>query len=85
MLVHVSVYVFLGGINGVVDLMTNLYDRGLLDTGEYVVIFVDHGMFDAHAPLKYFRRKICFGLIPCICTRIVLYVDVRSGGIFPLG
>ncbi|XP_033751446.1 receptor-type guanylate cyclase Gyc76C-like [Pecten maximus] len=54
--IDTRVYVFLGDINGVVDLMTNLYDRGLLDTGEYVVIFVDHGMFDVNAPLKYFRR-----------------------------
>lgn len=51
-------YVFLGDLNGVVDLMTNLYDRGLLDTGEYIVIFVDHVTFDRTDTLKYFKRKL---------------------------
>lgn len=53
-----AVYVFLGDLNGVVDLMTNLYDRGLLDTGEYIVIFVDHVTFDRTDTLKYFKRKL---------------------------
>ncbi|XP_048763359.2 receptor-type guanylate cyclase Gyc76C-like [Ostrea edulis] len=56
--VDTRVYVFLGDLNGVVDLMTNLYDRGLLDTGEYIVIFVDHVTFDRTDPLKYFKRTI---------------------------
>ncbi|KAK3090839.1 hypothetical protein FSP39_015066 [Pinctada imbricata] len=54
--VHTRIYVFLGGLNGVVDLMTNLYDRGLLDTGEYIVIFVDHSTYDPTDQLKYFKR-----------------------------
>jgi len=40
-----------------VDLVTNLYDRGLLDTGEYAVIYIDHMTFDASNPTKYFKRK----------------------------
>ncbi|XP_071105845.1 receptor-type guanylate cyclase Gyc76C-like [Haliotis cracherodii] len=52
------VYVFLGEVNGVVDLMTNLYDRGLLDTGDYIVIYVDHNTFDSKDPLKYFKRTM---------------------------
>lgn len=56
--VDTRVYVFLGDLNGVVDLMTNLYDRGLLDTGEYIVIFVDHVTFDRTDTLKYFKRTI---------------------------
>lgn len=54
---YVSVYVLLGDLNAVVDLITNLYDRGLLDTGEYIVIYVDLGTFDITYPLKYFKRK----------------------------
>ncbi|XP_050390613.1 receptor-type guanylate cyclase Gyc76C [Patella vulgata] len=56
--VGTRVYVFLGELNGVVDFMTNLYDRGLLDTGDYVVIYVDHGTFDYADPLKYFKRTM---------------------------
>ncbi|XP_067672453.1 receptor-type guanylate cyclase Gyc76C-like isoform X2 [Haliotis asinina] len=56
--VGTRVYVFLGEVNGVVDLMTNLYDRGLLDTGDYIVIYVDHNTFDSKNPLKYFRRTM---------------------------
>jgi hypothetical protein len=51
------VYVLLGDLNAVVDFITNLYDRGLLDTGEYIVIYVDLGTFDITNPLKYFKRK----------------------------
>lgn len=50
-------YVLLGDLNAVVDFITNLYDRGLLDTGEYIVIYVDLGTFDITNPLKYFKRK----------------------------
>ena len=52
-------YVFLGDRNGIVDFMGNLYDRGLLDTGEYIVIYVDLNTFDKNDPLKYFLRKYC--------------------------
>ncbi|KAH3862698.1 receptor-type guanylate cyclase Gyc76C-like [Dreissena polymorpha] len=54
--VDTRVYVFLGTYNGIVDMMTNMYDRGLLDTGEYVVIYFDHETVDTVDPLKYFRR-----------------------------
>ncbi|XP_076075351.1 receptor-type guanylate cyclase Gyc76C-like [Mytilus galloprovincialis] len=54
--IDTRVYVLLGDINAVVDLMTNLYDRGLLDTGEYIVIYVDLDTFDSTVPLKYFKR-----------------------------
>ncbi|ESO83957.1 hypothetical protein LOTGIDRAFT_108278 [Lottia gigantea] len=56
--VGTRVYVFLGDINGVVDFMSNLYDRGLLDTGDYIVIYVNHGNFDQSEPLKYFKRTM---------------------------
>lgn len=54
--VDTRVYVFLGTYNGIVDMMTNMYDRGLLDTGEYVVIYFDHETVDTIDPLKYYRR-----------------------------
>lgn len=54
--IDTRVYVMLGDINAVVDFMSNLYDRGLLDTGEYIVIYVDHDTFDPTVPLKYFKR-----------------------------
>ncbi|XP_052770331.1 receptor-type guanylate cyclase Gyc76C-like [Mya arenaria] len=54
--VDTRVYVFLGTYNGIVDMMTNMYDRGLLDTGEYVVIYFDHETLDAIEPLKYYSR-----------------------------
>ena len=55
-----SVYVFLGTYNGIVDMMTNMYDRGLLDTGEYVVIYYDHETVDTIDPLKFYRSKLLF-------------------------
>ncbi len=54
----ISVYVFLGEHNGLVDMMSNLEARGLLATGEYIVIHTDLATFDTnHNPLKYFQRK----------------------------
>ncbi|KAJ8318358.1 hypothetical protein KUTeg_003449 [Tegillarca granosa] len=53
-----QIYVFLGGINGIVDIMTNLHDRGLLDTGEYIVIYVDNTIFDPSEPLRYFKHSL---------------------------
>ncbi|KAL4240409.1 hypothetical protein ACF0H5_001201 [Mactra antiquata] len=50
-------YVFLGTYNAIVDMMTNMYDRGLLDTGEYIVIYFDHETVDTIDPLDYYRRK----------------------------
>ncbi|XP_045214115.2 receptor-type guanylate cyclase Gyc76C-like [Mercenaria mercenaria] len=54
--VDTRVYVFLGTYNGIVDMMTNMYDRGLLDTGEYVVIYFDHETVDTIDPFRYYRR-----------------------------
>ncbi|XP_041363434.1 receptor-type guanylate cyclase Gyc76C-like [Gigantopelta aegis] len=58
--VGTRVYVFLGDLNAVVDLMTNLFDRGLLDTGDYVVIYVDHNTFDddEDESHRYFKRTL---------------------------
>ena len=55
----VTVYVFLGEHNGMVDMMDNLEARGLLATGEYIFIHTDLDTFDhkKRKPLKYFRRK----------------------------
>ena len=39
-------------------MMTNMYDRGLLDTGEYVVIYYDHETVDTIYPLKFYRSKL---------------------------
>ncbi|XP_076454270.1 guanylate cyclase 32E-like [Babylonia areolata] len=55
--VETRVYVFLGQLNAMVDLMTNLNDRGLLRTGEYVVIYIDQRSRTVDDdPLKYFKR-----------------------------
>ena len=40
-----------------VDFLIDLNDRGLLDTGEYVVIHVDFDTFDNVDSLKYFKSK----------------------------
>ncbi|GFN79875.1 guanylate cyclase [Plakobranchus ocellatus] len=39
-----------------VDMMINMNDRGLLDTGQYVVIYVEFLEHVAMEPTKYFRR-----------------------------
>ena len=53
-----SVYVFLGQLNAMVDMATNLNDRGLLLTGDYVIIFIDQRSRTVyHDPLKYFKRQ----------------------------
>ncbi|KAI0211265.1 Receptor-type guanylate cyclase Gyc76C [Lamellibrachia satsuma] len=51
-----NVYVVLSEHNGMVDMMSNLEYRGLLATGDYVVIHVDLDTFSNVIPLKYFRR-----------------------------
>ncbi|XP_070186172.1 guanylate cyclase 32E-like [Littorina saxatilis] len=56
--VDTRVYVFLGQLNAMVDMMTNLNDRGLLITGDYVVIFIDQRSRTVEPdPLKYFKRS----------------------------
>ena len=52
-----TVYVFLGEHNGMIDMLTNLEERGLFDTGEYMLIHTDFETFDMNRPLKYFQRK----------------------------
>ena len=37
----VSVYLFLGAHSAMVDFMVNMQHRGLIATGEYMVIYVD--------------------------------------------
>jgi hypothetical protein len=44
-------------------MMTNMYDRGLLDTGEYVVIYFDHETVDTIDPFKYYRSKFIIHII----------------------
>ena len=52
-----SVYVFLGEHNGMIDMLTNLEERGLFDTGEYMLIHTDDKTLDMNQPLKYFQSK----------------------------
>lgn len=69
-------------------MMTNMYDRGLLDTGEYVVIYFDHETVDTIDPLKYYRRKYSLFYYSrqfCHCTRdktgmngVILYVECKE-------
>lgn len=40
-----------------VDTLSNMEDRGLLSTGQYVLIHVDLGTLDRFDPLKYFKSK----------------------------
>ena len=48
-------YVFLGEHNGMVDMMNNLDSRGLLATGEYVLLHTD--LFTYDNAQKYFQRQ----------------------------
>ncbi|XP_059156487.1 receptor-type guanylate cyclase Gyc76C-like [Physella acuta] len=54
--VDTRVYVFIGHLNPLVDFMINLGDRGLLDTGQYVVIYVEHIEGVPMEREKYFKR-----------------------------
>ncbi|KAH9502512.1 Guanylate cyclase 32E [Bulinus truncatus] len=51
------VYVFIGNLNEVVDFTINLSDRGLLDTGEYIVIYIEHQEMVQMEVNKYFKRS----------------------------
>lgn len=53
-----SVYVFLGDHNGMVTMMTILDERGLLATGEYLVIYTQFTTYNNEDPLKYFKREL---------------------------
>lgn len=67
-------YVFLGDLNGVVDLMINFYDWGLLDIGEYIVIFVDYVMFDRIDIFKYFKCKLWNVMYNVYFVKIILCI-----------
>ncbi|XP_055877061.1 receptor-type guanylate cyclase Gyc76C-like isoform X2 [Biomphalaria glabrata] len=54
--VDTRVYVFIGYLNPAVDFIINLSDRGLLDTGEYVVIYVENPEYIPMEANKYFKR-----------------------------
>ena len=53
---YVSVYVMLGQSYEFVGLMDHLYDRGLLDTGEYFVVGVHVGQYEQDEQV-YYRGK----------------------------
>ena len=53
----VSVYVLLGEHDAMVDTVANLEHRGLMDTGEYAVIFVDFDTYTDLDPMHYARSK----------------------------
>ena len=57
-----SVYVFLGDTDGMVEMVHELDERGLLSSGEYMVIFVDQSSFTTN-PIKYFQSKYSDNLI----------------------
>ena len=40
-----------------IDMLTNLEERGLFDTGEYMLIHTDDKTLDMNQPLKYFQSK----------------------------
>ncbi|ELT90006.1 hypothetical protein CAPTEDRAFT_179119 [Capitella teleta] len=52
------IYVFLGDHNGMVTMMTILDERGLLATGEYLVIYTQFTTYNNEDPLKYFKREL---------------------------
>ncbi|CAL1538859.1 unnamed protein product, partial [Lymnaea stagnalis] len=54
--VDTRVYVFIGYLNAVMDFMINLSDRGLLDTGQYMVIYVEQLESIPMERNKYFKR-----------------------------
>lgn len=60
---NISVYVILGKYFEFVGLMDHLYDRGLLDTGEYFVVGVHLGYYNSKDPQIYFKG-ICQYIIP---------------------
>ena len=53
----VAVYVVLGEHDALIDILSNMEDRGLVDTGDYAVISVDFDTFKTIDRLRYFRRK----------------------------
>ena len=59
LLLCVAVYLYLGEHDGLQDLLINLDDRGLLATGDYIVIHNDIEGYEKNKPkpLKYFRRE----------------------------
>ena len=40
-----------------VEMMTNLDERGLLATGEYLVIYTEFSTYSNEDPLKYFKGQ----------------------------
>ena len=46
-----------------IDMVSNIEERGIFDTGEYMVIHVDLEAFHENKPVRYFQSKLSFSYL----------------------
>ena len=46
-----------------IDMVSNIEERGIFDTGEYMVIHIDLEAFHENKPARYFQSKLPFSCI----------------------
>lgn len=51
-----AVYIFLGDINGMTEMLAQMQKSGMLN-GDYLLIYVDREEFSSSNPLKYFKGE----------------------------
>ncbi|OQV14132.1 Guanylate cyclase 32E [Hypsibius exemplaris] len=52
------IYIFLGELNSLIDMMLEMFNKQLLSLGEYVVIYFDRQQYNPDDPTFYFRSSL---------------------------
>eukprot|EP00106_Octopus_bimaculoides_P006081 XP_014773523.1 PREDICTED: uncharacterized protein LOC106871537 [Octopus bimaculoides] len=82
--VDTRIYVMLGQSYDFVGLMSNLYERGLLDSGEYFVVGVYLDYYDYSNPAKYLAGTFVFQNLDLIAVAFKYYIGViHSSPMYP--
>ncbi|XP_036369998.1 guanylate cyclase 32E-like isoform X2 [Octopus sinensis] len=82
--VDTRIYVMLGQSYDSVGLMSNLYERGLLDSGEYFVVGVYLDYYDYSNPAKYLAGTFVFQNLDLIAVAFKYYIGViHSSPMYP--
>ncbi|XP_064595045.1 guanylate cyclase 32E-like [Liolophura sinensis] len=76
--VKTRIYVMLGHNDDLVGLMTHLYDRKLLQTGEYFVVAAYKGIYQVHDPLVYIEGINVDSSKPETLEAFLSYIGVIS-------
>lgn len=74
----VSVYVFLGTPQALIDMMTTMESLQLFNAGEFMVIYVDMMTYSIREAQKYLWSKYLY--TDCSCGRVAKKKQKKTGG-----